>query len=291
MHCELRIPPLQGGDLLRNLTSYMAFQRGQIWATVLKASWWWRKLSEWETPLALPLALPCPAEREGRKYFVIVAGLSSPRRDMLFCKRGSCHFGRCPIHLVKVGSCFGFRHCCKWWVWHSPRLICSMSRQIYFARVLKPKVLLNDQIGYKEKIFYAMGTVKFWSRLSSTVLFLLRCAPWSAPASRIKYSWRCQPCAVPPLFDPFTAPAPEQNIRVWYLQNWAAVLYKEQRGIQLRCRVNTDLWVPATACKKCNGVVKRNDHMKGSLLFSLRNECIHPHIKGCPFNSLLFLRQ
>ncbi|NXE41722.1 GLL2 protein, partial [Ptilorrhoa leucosticta] len=40
-------------------------------------------------------------------------GLSSPRREMLFCKGGSCHFGPCPIHLVKVGSCLGFRSCCK----------------------------------------------------------------------------------------------------------------------------------------------------------------------------------
>ncbi|NXN91435.1 AMP2 protein, partial [Rhinopomastus cyanomelas] len=40
-------------------------------------------------------------------------GLSSPQRDMLFCKHGSCHFGRCPFHLIKVGRCFGFRNCCK----------------------------------------------------------------------------------------------------------------------------------------------------------------------------------
>ncbi|KAL2306989.1 hypothetical protein Nmel_004938 [Mimus melanotis] len=40
-------------------------------------------------------------------------GLSSPRREMIFCRGGSCHFGQCPIHLVKVGSCFGFRSCCK----------------------------------------------------------------------------------------------------------------------------------------------------------------------------------
>ncbi|NWY19606.1 GLL2 protein, partial [Aphelocoma coerulescens] len=40
-------------------------------------------------------------------------GLSLPRREMFFCKGGSCHFGGCPIHLVKVGSCFGFRSCCK----------------------------------------------------------------------------------------------------------------------------------------------------------------------------------
>ncbi|XP_065587137.1 antimicrobial peptide THP2-like [Cyrtonyx montezumae] len=40
-------------------------------------------------------------------------GLSSPRRDMLLCRRGSCHFGRCPSHLIKAGSCFGFRSCCK----------------------------------------------------------------------------------------------------------------------------------------------------------------------------------
>ncbi|NXY17219.1 GLL2 protein, partial [Atrichornis clamosus] len=40
-------------------------------------------------------------------------GLSSPRREMFFCKGGSCHFGGCPIHLVKHGSCFGFRSCCK----------------------------------------------------------------------------------------------------------------------------------------------------------------------------------
>ncbi|XP_072713884.1 antimicrobial peptide THP2 [Mycteria americana] len=40
-------------------------------------------------------------------------GLSSPRRDMFFCRKGSCYFGRCPIHMIKVGSCFGFRSCCK----------------------------------------------------------------------------------------------------------------------------------------------------------------------------------
>ncbi|XP_021248203.1 gallinacin-2 [Numida meleagris] len=41
-------------------------------------------------------------------------GLSLSRRDMLFCNGGSCHFGRCPSHLIKVGRCFGFRNCCKW---------------------------------------------------------------------------------------------------------------------------------------------------------------------------------
>ncbi|NWW06232.1 AMP2 protein, partial [Oreocharis arfaki] len=40
-------------------------------------------------------------------------GLSLPQREMFFCKRGECHFGGCPIHLVRVGSCFGFRSCCK----------------------------------------------------------------------------------------------------------------------------------------------------------------------------------
>ncbi|NXE99424.1 GLL2 protein, partial [Menura novaehollandiae] len=40
-------------------------------------------------------------------------GLSSPRREMIFCKGGSCYWGQCPIHLVKVGSCFGIRSCCK----------------------------------------------------------------------------------------------------------------------------------------------------------------------------------
>ena len=59
MHCKLRIPPIQGVDLLYNLTSYMTFQHGQVWATHLKASWWWRQLSEWET--LLPLWLRCPA--------------------------------------------------------------------------------------------------------------------------------------------------------------------------------------------------------------------------------------
>nr|XP_021405716.1 gallinacin-2 [Lonchura striata domestica] len=43
----------------------------------------------------------------------VSSGLSSPRREMFFCRGGSCHFGRCPIHMVKVGSCFGFRSCCK----------------------------------------------------------------------------------------------------------------------------------------------------------------------------------
>ncbi|NWI86096.1 AMP2 protein, partial [Pitta sordida] len=43
----------------------------------------------------------------------ISPGLSSPQRDMVFCKRGSCHFGRCPFHLVKAGKCFGLLSCCK----------------------------------------------------------------------------------------------------------------------------------------------------------------------------------
>ncbi|KAM6323530.1 antimicrobial peptide THP2-like [Aegotheles albertisi] len=43
-------------------------------------------------------------------------GLSSPRRDMFFCRRGSCYSGRCPIHMIKVGSCFGIRTCCKEYV-------------------------------------------------------------------------------------------------------------------------------------------------------------------------------
>ncbi|OWK50008.1 Gallinacin-2 [Lonchura striata] len=59
------------------------------------------------------LALQVSSEQGGRKHFVLVAGLSSPRREMFFCRGGSCHFGRCPIHMVKVGSCFGFRSCCK----------------------------------------------------------------------------------------------------------------------------------------------------------------------------------
>ncbi|XP_064002908.1 gallinacin-2-like [Pogoniulus pusillus] len=43
----------------------------------------------------------------------VSSGLSSPRRERLFCRSGSCHFGACPPYLVKVGSCFGFRNCCK----------------------------------------------------------------------------------------------------------------------------------------------------------------------------------
>ncbi|KFW75391.1 Antimicrobial peptide THP2, partial [Manacus vitellinus] len=40
-------------------------------------------------------------------------GLSSPRREMFLCRKGTCHWGRCPAHLVKDGSCFGIRSCCK----------------------------------------------------------------------------------------------------------------------------------------------------------------------------------
>ncbi|NXX28352.1 GLL2 protein, partial [Nicator chloris] len=40
-------------------------------------------------------------------------GLSSPQREMLFCRGGSCYFGACPFHLVKVGKCFGLASCCK----------------------------------------------------------------------------------------------------------------------------------------------------------------------------------
>ncbi|XP_032539919.1 antimicrobial peptide THP2-like [Chiroxiphia lanceolata] len=41
-------------------------------------------------------------------------GLSSPRREMFLCRKGTCHAGRCPVHLVRDGSCFGIRSCCKW---------------------------------------------------------------------------------------------------------------------------------------------------------------------------------
>ncbi|NXR06586.1 GLL2 protein, partial [Semnornis frantzii] len=43
----------------------------------------------------------------------VSSSLSSPRRERLFCKTGSCHFGQCPPPLIKVGRCFGFRNCCK----------------------------------------------------------------------------------------------------------------------------------------------------------------------------------
>lgn len=73
MQCELRVPALQGVDLLCHLTSYMAFQHGQIQATILKASGWWRQLDKWETLLALQLH--CPAlqnEREGNYFFLLL---------------------------------------------------------------------------------------------------------------------------------------------------------------------------------------------------------------------------
>ncbi|KAM6355808.1 antimicrobial peptide THP2-like [Podargus strigoides] len=40
-------------------------------------------------------------------------GLSSPQRDMFLCRKGTCYTGRCPFHLIRDGSCFGFRSCCK----------------------------------------------------------------------------------------------------------------------------------------------------------------------------------
>ncbi|NXC31158.1 AMP2 protein, partial [Campylorhamphus procurvoides] len=40
-------------------------------------------------------------------------GLSSPQRKMFLCRHGTCHFGRCPFQKVRVGSCLGFRSCCK----------------------------------------------------------------------------------------------------------------------------------------------------------------------------------
>ncbi|KFP70689.1 PREDICTED: antimicrobial peptide THP2-like [Acanthisitta chloris] len=45
--------------------------------------------------------------------FQVSSDLSSPRREMFLCRKGTCHFGRCPSHLVRAGSCFGFRSCCK----------------------------------------------------------------------------------------------------------------------------------------------------------------------------------
>ncbi|NXU94137.1 GLL2 protein, partial [Xiphorhynchus elegans] len=40
-------------------------------------------------------------------------GLSSPQRKMFLCRQGTCHFGGCPFQKVRVGSCLGFRSCCK----------------------------------------------------------------------------------------------------------------------------------------------------------------------------------
>lgn len=131
-------------------SSYLSFPHGQIWATALKSSYWWRQLNEWEVLLAPRLHLPCPAESEGSNFVPVVAGLSLPQRDMFLCRKGSCHFGRCPIHLVRVGSCFGFRSCCKLWVLCSVRFI--QSRQTFIAHVFNPKVPLHVQIGHKKKI-------------------------------------------------------------------------------------------------------------------------------------------
>ncbi|NXF74618.1 AMP2 protein, partial [Sclerurus mexicanus] len=40
-------------------------------------------------------------------------GLSSPQREEFLCLKGTCYSGRCPISMVRVGSCFGLRTCCK----------------------------------------------------------------------------------------------------------------------------------------------------------------------------------
>ncbi|NWU28624.1 AMP2 protein, partial [Dyaphorophyia castanea] len=40
-------------------------------------------------------------------------GLSLPQREMFFCRRGTCHAGECPVSMIRVGSCFGIRSCCK----------------------------------------------------------------------------------------------------------------------------------------------------------------------------------
>lgn len=171
-------------------------------------------------PPGTTTSLPCLAEWERREFFVIFTGLSSPQREMFFCRKGTCHYGRCPIHLIRVGSCLGFRSCCKAWVWYSPRLICSMSRKIYCLPVsLTPRCYWMFGLDIRKKKILCHEDSEAWSRLSSTVLFLLRRAPWSVPSRSIIYGWRCHPCAVPALFDPFTDP--EQNIRVWFLQNWA----------------------------------------------------------------------
>uniref|UniRef100_A0A8B9QXB7 Beta-defensin-like domain-containing protein n=1 Tax=Anas platyrhynchos TaxID=8839 RepID=A0A8B9QXB7_ANAPL len=44
---------------------------------------------------------------------VAVLSVAPNQKPECHKRKGSCHFGRCPIHLVRVGSCFGFRSCCK----------------------------------------------------------------------------------------------------------------------------------------------------------------------------------
>lgn len=269
----------------------MAFQHGQIWATALKANWCWRQLNEWETLLALRPR--CPAlqnEREGN-FFLLLQVCLLPGGTCFSVEKGPVTLEDVLSIWLKLEDASAFAPAANREFDVHQGLSAVWADKSILPVSLTPRCYWIFRLDIRKKTYYAVRTVKRWSRLSPTVLFLLRCAPWSAPARRIKYGRRCQPCAVPALSDPFTAPMPELNIRVWYLQNWAAGLYGEQRGIQLRCRVSTEPRVPSNVCKKCNSAVKRNDDMEGSLLFSLRNECIHPNIKGRQFNCLLFLKQ
>lgn len=78
------------------------------------------------------------------------------------------------------------------------------------------------------------------------------------PSRKIIYSWRCHPCAVPPLFDPFTDPIPQQNIAVWFLRDWA-VWGTEGNSVTLQ---------DEHRFSQCaTSVVKRNYHLKVTLLF------------------------
>lgn len=78
------------------------------------------------------------------------------------------------------------------------------------------------------------------------------------PSRTIIYSWRCHPCAVPPLFDPFTDPIPQQNIAVWFLRDWA-VWGTEGNSVTLQ---------DEHRFSQCaTSVVKRNYHLKVTLLF------------------------
>lgn len=179
MHCELRIPPLQGVDLLCNLTSYMAFQHGQIWARVLKASWYLRQVNAWETLLALQLR--CPAlqnENEGNFLFFLQVCLHLSGR-CFSAEEGPVTMEDVPSIWSELEVVLGSAPAANREFDIHQGLSAVREERSILPVSLTPRCYWMFRLDIRKKNYSATRTVKHWSRSSSTVFFLLRCAPWS----------------------------------------------------------------------------------------------------------------
>lgn len=145
---------------------------------------------------------------------------------------------------------------------------------------LTPRCYWMFRLDIRKKTYYATRTVKHWSRSSSTVFFLRRCAPWSTIKKdnlQLEMSPLCCPTSLWSLY-----------------RSYSTAKYCGLISAGLGCMGNrgefgyTAGWTQIfTMCNKC---CKKKLSFESYPSISLRNEFIHPNSKAYQFNSLLFLK-